>query len=801
MQDDLLNVKEYLLHFYSKWYWFLLSCIVGFMIGYLVYLYQKPNFQVEASLVISNEKSSNSLENFFNENGWTNNKRIDNQIGILKSYTLNRQVLEKLNWRVKWYQTGLFTDVGLYSSQPFQVIETTNQPNPSGVKITIKVTSAETYDVTIDKSNKVGGKRLSATYKGNGKFGTPFSSPWFHFTLVPIDNLKPERGKEYYFTFNDINTMVNQYRKNMVVDLLRDNSEILTLKLKGHEPDRDRDYLNELLRIFIQYGLSEKNKSSENTIRFIDMQLSGISDSLRRSAQKFSDFRSANRIFDLSQEGSIAVDKVTDLESAKSQAELKMDYFQNLQTYIGNAEQMQQLAAPSVAGISDPLFNNLVVALVELYRKREVLSYSANEQSPNMVLIEKEIKMLQKNLNESLKSLMSNTQIELSQIKQRLAQVNREVSKLPGMEQQMISIKGRFEMNNEMNNFLLKKKAEAAITMASNAPDAYVLDAAYPETTTFLGPQKGQYLFVGILLGFILPMLIILIYDFFNDKIRSMEQLIKRTSLPVLGSVAHNNYKTDYPVRDHPRSAIAESFRSLRTNIQFLNPDVDKQIISMHSIMPGEGKTFVSLNIATIFALNNKKVLLVGADLRIPRLQKIMGYHKSAGLSNYLIEQASLDEITKTTDIKDLWFIPAGSTPPNPTELLESNRFDTFLEEIRKIYDIIVFDNAPFSIITDSIVVGNKSDINIVVIRQEFSFKNNVSLMNEVSDKGTLKNIGVVLNDVQESGYGYGKRYGSYSYRYKYGSSYYSDKKKETFLQRLFKRNRFKGMVKRSIWK
>jgi tyrosine-protein kinase Etk/Wzc len=790
VQDDLLNIKEYLLHFSSKWYWFLISCIFGLALGYFIYLYQKPVFQVEASLVISNDKKDSPIANFFEENGWSSSKLIDNQIGIIKSFTLNRQVLEKLNWRVSWYKSGLFTDIGLYKAEPFVVSETPLEKNATGVPIKIKVISPQTYTVSIEKFVKINGTRLRESFTQDGRFGVPFSCQWFHFTLTANGSMKPDVGEHYVMEFNDIKGLVDNYRKNLVVSLLRENSEILSLKVKGNEPSRDIDYLNELAKVFIDYGLTEKNKSSENTIRFIDMQLTGISDSLRRSAQKFSDFRSTNKIFDLSQEGTIAVDKMSELESQKSLADMRLNYYRNLRNYLGNAEQMKQVVAPSVVGITDPLFNGLVVSLVELYRKREVLSYSAGELSPNIEILDKEIKLTQKNLNESIKNLLANAEVDVKSINDQLALVNRQVAKLPGMEQQMISIKGRFEMNNEMNNFLLKKKAEAAITMASNSADAHILDAAYPETTLRLGPDRTQFLLVGFLLGLLLPMLIIVIYDFFNDRIRSMDQLSKRTPLPVLGAISHNNYKTDYPVMDHPRAAISESFRGLRTNIQFLNPDSTKKVISMHSIIPGEGKTFVSLNLATIIALNNKKVLLVGADLRKPRLQRIFGQKDALGLSNYLIDQLTFDEILIPTNVKTLSFIASGSIPPNPAELLESPQFDRFLDEARSRFDVIVIDNAPISIITDSFIVGNKSDINIVVVRQEYSYKNHVKLINETAKQGSLKNMAVVLNDVLASGYGYGKQYGGYGYSYKYGGNYYSDTPKTSFFRKLFKKKK-----------
>ena len=304
----------------------------------------------------------------------------------------------------------------------------------------------------------------------------------------------PEAGSEFLFYFNNINGLVGSYLGKLNVGKLSENSEILSLTVKGNEPSRDLDYLNELTKTYIQYGLNEKNKTSENAIRFIDMQLSSVGDSLHHAAQKFSDFRSSNKIVDLTQEGTMVVNQLADLQKDKAMSDMKLAYFRNLKNYLGSSEQMRQVVAPSIIGITDPLFNSLVMKLIDLYGKREVLSYSAKENSPNFEMLDREIKMTRKNLDENLRNIMANAEIEAKQIDDQIRKSSSEMANLPAIEQQMIGIKGRFEMNKEMSDFLQKKRAEAAISLASNAPDAFILDAAYPETTSMLGPLKSKFL-------------------------------------------------------------------------------------------------------------------------------------------------------------------------------------------------------------------------------------------------------------------------------------------------------------------
>lgn len=797
-QDDELpsSTKEYLYRFLNVWYWFVLSVILGFGGGYLYYLYQEPVYQVGTTILVKQDSQSNSIIGFFEEN-WGTYSLIDNQIGIIKSYTLSRQTMEALNWRVSWHRVGMFTMQGLYKSEPFDVIEPSGHSNLEGIPLNIKVLSPTTYMVSFEPKTRFYRKSTYAAFSKECRFGVPFNSPLFQFTLTKKDGAgTPDVGAEYILSFNNIDALVGSYLGKLNVTKLSENSEILSLTVKGNEPTRDLDYMNELTKTYIQYGLNEKNKTSENAIRFIDMQLSSVGDSLHHAAQKFSDFRSTNKIFDLTQEGTMVVSKLAELQKEKALSDMRMKYFRNLKSYLGSAEQMKQIVAPSIVGITDPLFNNLVMKLLDLYAKREVLSYSANESSPNFEILDREIKMTRKNLDESLRNIMINAESEADQIDEQIRKSSIEMAHLPAIEQQMIGIKGRFEMNKEMSDFLLKKRAEAAISLASNAPDAFILDAAYPQTTSMLGPQKSKFLMFGILIGLLIPMLIIFVYDYLNDKVRSMEQLERKTKLPIVGSIAHNNYDTDFPVVDHPKAAISESFRGLRTNLKFMLPGTAKKVIAVHSTIPGEGKTFVSINLASIIAMNNLNVLLVGCDMRKPSLQKLFDQKDSIGLSNYLIGQVTLDQIIQSTNVKGLSFVPSGQIPPNPAELLENPLFDQFLEEVRARFDIVVMDNAPISIITDSVIVGRKADANLFILRQEYSHRDQIKFVNELSRQNKLQNIAIALNDVQVKSYGYGsRRYGGYYNNYKYGGSYYSDIPKERASKRLLRKMGKEGKV------
>jgi len=342
------------------------------------------------------------------------------------------------------------------------------------------------------------------------------------------------------------------------------------------------------------------------------------------------------------------------------------------------------------------------------------------------------------------------------------------VSHLPQTEQELINIKRSFDLNNELYTFLLQKRAEAAIAMASNVPDAQVLDVARVETAIKVGPKRALNLLLGLILGVALPFLVIVIKDYFNDTIKSKEDLERECKLPIFGEIAHNGYKKEMPILEHPRSGIAESFRGLRTNLQYLFAEKGSKVVGVHSMIPGEGKTFNALNLATIIAMDNKKVLLVGCDLRKPRLHQIFEFANTKGLSTFLIKNHNLKEIITPTKIQNLSVVNSGPIPPNPAELIGNGEFKRFIEEAKNEFDYIIIDNAPVTLVTDGMLTSKYADANLFVLRQGYSHKDQVKFINQMSDKESIKHVGIILNDAKHTKSG---TYGSYGN----GNGYYEE--------------------------
>ncbi len=802
-QEQPLDIKELLYKILNKWYWFAICGFLGLSASWIYNRYSVSIWQVEATILVSDASKKPGIDNLFESFSLAPKINMQNHIELLKSYNLNRKAIENLGWRTSWFRKGQFIDSEFYKDEPFHVVELQGWYNEFGIPIHIKTISEDLFEVSCSYIEKIDGTARNIDLKQKGKLGVPFVSPKFCFTLEKGAG-KIEAGATYFFKFNDTNSLSLSYSKSakLTVNLTDKTAEILKLTVKGTQPAREVDFLNELAKVYIQFGLREKNRTSENTVEFIETQLTGIADSLRIAGQSFTNFRAENQIVDLSKEGSLVMDKVNSLESEKAIAEIRLVYYQSLKKYIKDADAIKQAVSPSVIGIVDPALNGMVMKLAELYNRREVLSFTVQDKNPALVMLDNEIVSTRNNLGENLTNLESNAKVELESLKKRINEVNKLAKQLPQTEQQFINYKRRFDVNNDLYTFLLTKKAEAAISRASNVADSQVIDEARLETASIIGPNRFLNLLIGLFLGLGTPLLVIILTDYFNDTIKNREEVERSTNLPIVGEIGHNRYDKEFVTIEHPRSEIAESFRGLRTNLQYILKGHLNNVIGIHSTIPGEGKSFISLNLATIIAMNDKKVLLVATDMRKPRLNALFDIdHKQTGLSTYLINRDTFSEVIRTTHIPNLSFVSSGPIPPNPSELLENGGFERFIAEAKKTFDYVIIDNAPVPVVTDGLISARYCDSNIFVIRQDYSHLTQVSYIDQLSSKEMMPKVCLVINDVEIHGYGYRNKYGygkygygKYGYgRYGYGrygsySGYYDDVQRLTRWEKMMKK-------------
>lgn len=773
-----IDFRRYLSLFISNWYWFAGALFIALAIAYGVNRYGEEIYFVQSTILIKDEQFGGGYGSIDyvipGGEAYKSQQNLQNEMGILKSFKLNLDVMNSLpDFHVNYTAVGKrgIAESCLYKYSPFMVVYDTVWVQPTGVRIDIRVTSPEKYTMIIEKYD----------YQEEHKFGERFRKFGFDFSLIRRPGGLPiytEGGSnKYYFYFIDPIDLANAYRSKLNISPIQEEATLVALSVIGASEEQEADYLNMLMQKYIELGLEWKTEAAKNTITFIDGQIDVISDSLHNAESAKENFRLANRFVDLTTEGNLILQRLERYESEKTSLNLQLQYYEYLDNYLKSREQTGAIISPSAMGVVDPVLIKLVEDLSQMQKQQRQIGFVLKDQLPASDLISGKVEESRAELLENVNNGINQLRISLSDVNQRIAGVEQELDRLPGTERKMIRIERDYDLNNTVYNFLLEKRAEAGIASASNVSDNKIIDHAAAFNASMVKPRTRQNYLLALVLGLFLPAVAIVIIDMMNNKVIDKKDIEKLTKTPILGFVSHSSYDTEIPVISKPGSTLAESFRSIRTSLKYFIPGNKPMVVSISSTVSGEGKTFVAVNLAAIMSLLGKKTLLVGLDLRKPRIHRILGMDNTEGMSTYLSGNTSYADIIKKTSIDNLYYATSGPVPPNPAELIEREEMKAFLEEARKQFDFVIIDTPPVAIVTDALLLGHHSDMMLFVVRQRYSSKNTVNLIEEIYRNKEIKTPGIIVNDISMSGYyGYGLRYGytmGYAYGYNYGYKYY----------------------------
>jgi len=767
-QEESIDIKKYLFKFLANWYWFAITLSLALAIAYMVNRYSEPTYTISSSLIISDKQSDvASVEAIIEEMGRSRIRRkatVVNEISILKSYKMARLALEELDFGISYVGVGKreIAESKLYHNCPFIVIPDTSFAQLNNYPVNIKIISDKEYLLEINDKFDI---HIEL------KFGEVFSSDIFKFKVELRNpetfNFKKDNSNKYFFKFQNLNSLANQYRSKLNIGVNDEKGSILNLKMNGFVPERMATYLNKLSDVYIRSALIEKNERAENTLNFIDEQLNVIVKDLNAAEIRLQDFRTHNKVINLSQKGTILYNELTSIQNDRFTYDVKAKYLNYLDSNLQKSEQNTSIVAPSVLGIIDPSLQKLIETYNSRLSEKNKFTLIAQEDAPNIIIIQNEINNLKKTLADFIVSARKTNKIALQAFNQKQDLINQQIYQLPANERQQINIEREYKLNNELYTFLLEKRAEAGITKASNVADNKILDIARPENSQQLTPKRSQNYMIALLLGLGIPGAIILALDFLNTKIEDKKDIERNTQIPIIATIGHNETQSSIPIYLDPKSSLAESFRSLRTNLQFILREKEQKVIMITSTVSGEGKTFAAINLASIMAMTGKKVLLVGLDLRKPSLHKIFDVPNETGISSYLSKQSKYENITKETSIENLYLAPSGPIPPNPAELIETEQMKTFFSTAEKSFDYIIVDTPPIALVTDALLISQYSHANLFMIRQRYSSTHVFDLINKLKQDQKISHMNILVNDLKMPKY-YGYNYG-YNYGYGYG--------------------------------
>jgi capsular exopolysaccharide synthesis family protein len=781
--SDDIDLMRYVSLFISNWLWIAVSLFLAVGIAYIYNRYAQRSYNVTSTILIKEQQTSGAIANMeqiFAGTTYNPYPNLEDEVAILKSYTLNYRVIEELQEvQVAYIPVARNGIQGqrTYKTSPF-VIRKLSETQPAEVPMTIRFTGPDTYTVEFDKSGLkpddpgTGVSGAAADPDGEFKTGEVFRAYGFHFVIEPRDStVAIEAGSRWLVWFESPERLANAYRASLKVEPVQDYASVFNLSFEAYSPQQGADYLNNLMRTYIIQGMEWKRRAADQTVEFIDTQLGLISDSLTLAESSMENFRLNNRFVDLTLEGSLVLQKLEKLEGEKNALDMQMQYYEYLLEYLNARNASESIISPSVMGVTDQVFVKLVSEFATLQQQRKQTAFAGNDRSPQVEMLDKEMEDARAILKENVLSAINQLKLSEENVRGRIAVVEKEMGRLPGTERKLIGIQRKFDLNNSVYTYLLERQAEAGIARASQITDNRVIDDAMVQNSVRTKPQTMKNYLFALLLGLLVPMILIVIIDLLNSKIIGRRDVERLTKAPIIGYISHSEYHVEDPVAEKPGSTLAESFRAVRTSLAFYTGQTKCPVIVISSPVSGEGKTFVSVNLATIISMMNKKVLIVGLDMRKPRVHAILKAVNGHGMSQYLSDTATFEEVIVPTQIENLWFAPSGPVPPNPSELIGSPKMAEFIARARNEFDTIIIDTPPVGIVTDALLLGQYANVTLFVVRQRYTTRGSVQLLDEIYRKGEMSNVSLLVNDISASGYyGYGLRYG---YSLGYGNRYY----------------------------
>jgi capsular exopolysaccharide synthesis family protein len=753
--DDDFRLEQILRKFTSNWHWFLVSILVCFSLTYYVLKTQTPLSLITARVLINDpSKGGTTAESkLLGQLGSMASSSLANEAAILKTQYLMERVVRDMKLNITYYNKGTLRDDEVYEPpfivdlvQPVDTIKTTNFDVNLLPNERIQLISDE-LDTTLTYSKPL-------TIKGIGVF---------QILKAPT---KPAEGA-YAFSVTSVDKRVESLSAQFAVLPPTTPSAVLDVTLNYPVPKKGEDILKKLLQIYVETNVNDRNRLADSAYAFIQTRLSYLGGELGSLETNIQGFRQKNSITEMSQQSNVLINNSSQYVNELAKVETQLSVLNSLEDYMRSNSKGTSVV-PSTLVVSDPLFSSLVEKHNALVMERDRRLMTVTETNPVIVNLNEQIENTNSDMLASLSSSKNSLNITKNGLLQRIRSVEGQVHGVPEKERNYLDLARQQKIKEELFIFLMQKGEETAISKTYNTPNSTNIDPPKSATSPF-SPRPIFFYAAGILLGLMLPAAFIYLKYLLNNKVDSKRDIVKKTLVPIIGEIGHSRDVQNLLVGNMTRSAIAEQFRALRTNLSFYLKQPSQNIILVSSGMSGEGKSFASINLANVLALSGKKVLLMELDLRKPSLSTKLGVQNTAGFTTYVDNpKVMVKDIVKPLSIHaNMFMISSGPLPNNPAEMLLSARATELFNELRQEFDFIIIDAPPVGVVTDAQLLGDHADFCIYVVRHNFTLKSQLEIVEDLNKNNRMKQLGIVVNDIRVEngngyGYGYGYNYGSY---------------------------------------
>ena len=786
-KEENIDVKELLFKYLIHWPWFV-GTVVVCLIAAWVYLYMStPVYNISATVLIKDDKKGGSagmlsgLESLGLDGMVSSSQNIDNEIEVLRSKTIVKEVVEDLGLYISYTDEDEFPSRNMYKTSPVQVSLTPQEADlleePMIVEMALQPQGSMDVNVKIGNDEyQKHFEKLPAVF--------PTNKGTLAFFLTPDSVLSSKRTLEetadFEKTVRNITATINRplvvakaYCENMTIEPTSKTTSVAVISLKNSNVQRGKDFINKLLEMYNINTNNDKNEVAQKTAEFINERISIISKELGSTEKDLESFKRGAGITDLTSDAQIALTGSAEYEKKRVENQTQINLLQDLQKYMQN-EGYEVL--PSNIGLQDVNLAAAINRYNEVLVERKRLLRTSTENNPTIINLDTSISAMKENVQVSLDRVLRGLFITKADLDREANRYSRRISEAPGQEREFVSIARQQEIKAGLYLMLLQKREENAITLAATANNAKIIDDAIADDTP-VSPRGRMTYLIALVLGVGIPVGVIYLLELTKFKIEGRADVEKLTSVPIVGDIPLTDEKQGaIAVFENQNNLMSETFRNIRTNLQFML-DNDKKVILVTSTISGEGKSFISGNLAISLSLLGKKVVIVGLDIRKPGLNKVFNISKKEqGITQYLANpEKNLMDLVQPSDVsKNLYILPGGTVPPNPTELLARDGLDKAIETLKKNFDYVILDTAPVGMVTDTLLIGRVADLSVYVCRADYTHKNEYTLINELAENNKLPNLCTVINglDLKKKKYGYYYGYGKYGKYYGYGKRY-----------------------------
>ncbi|NEN24067.1 polysaccharide biosynthesis tyrosine autokinase [Cryomorpha ignava] len=764
--DDLMIVWKFLS---KNWLIILLFPIIAGVAAYLYVHRMADEYGAKTEILLGSgtgyEYQSQIYRNLTGYSGGVN--QITNQIRVLQSHDLISKTLDKLNFQISYYIVGRVKTTEIKQVDAFSVDVTVMESLGElfGVPFDVKILDKKSFVLSFEHA----GQTIQRTHPFNTAIvENEYLLRLDRNTFLSDETFTKLKDNNYRFVVNSKNYLISSYKAALEI-VNEEGTSILAISVKDNLASKAKMFLDTLSHTYIDYTIQSQVHLNENTLSYIDRQLIGITHILDSIETNLEVYKKEKDILDLSREQTEFFQKLLSYEGEKRQQNLKLETLESLEEYLVTKTD-ERLLPPALYITDDEFLKSSLTELYNMEVQRTQAAYDAKDVSPGSERIAKTIQQLRSNIMVYIKNLRKAIDDRVKDLNKEISYYENLLRKLPQSEREILNIERNLSVNEKMYVYLLEKKANTIIARAAIVPEVGIIEVA--RSIGVIGPQKMKIVYYFLAVGLLLSLIVAFVRSLFFDRIQNTRELKQITNLPILGSVPKSNEGGDerLVVAKHSRSNIAESFRSIRTNLQYFSDQEGSQTILLTSLHPGEGKTFCSINTAAIIASADKKVLLLDFDMHKPKVHQSLELNNDIGLSSFIVGKSTLEEVIQKSELASIDVITAGPVPPNASELVLSPRVDELLAKLKEIYDYIIIDTPPLMLISDSMVLMRAVDIGMFVMNTEKATRSGVRHLEEIVESNKLMHTALILNNVKLQKWRY--YYGRYSYNYGYGYGY-----------------------------